>query len=277
MAAVTGCSVALRIGRGARVHPDCRGERPAALAAEPARNADTRRLSVSGPEPGAIGGMTCAVRNSFPGNASAVSSAASLRVHSLGGVHSGPIDRRGPHPGMPSWYSLPGDRRFWGCNTGRVSRTDRQTRRLSTAARWALLVAVLVGLFGMHVLTAEDDSGGHGGLPMIGTSGHPDMTVTAHSPADPMPVVMDAVGTLPRVAAEVSADPGAGGVDHGAMAGCILFLAVGGAVLILLLVRLRDGQKTTELGGFASNAVSDMRRRGPPGRWPRLALCVIRV
>ena len=154
---------------------------------------------------------------------------------------------------------------------------ERQVQLLSTAARLALLAAVLAGLFGMHVLTAEDGSSGHGALPMIGTSGHPDMTVPAHRPADPTPAVKDAVGTLPGIAAELSADPGAGGVDHGAMAGCILFLVVGGAALILLLLRLRGGQWATGLGRFAGIAVSDMRRRGPPGGWPRLALCVIRV
>jgi len=157
-----------------------------------------------------------------------------------------------------------------------VGWAERQVQLLSTAARLALLAAVLAGLFGMHVLTAEDGSSGHGALPMIVTS-HPDMTVPAHSPADPTPVVMDAVGTLPGIAAELSADPGAGGVDHGAMAGCILFLVVGGAALILLLLRLRGGQGATGLGRFAGIAISDMRRRGPPGRWPRLALCVIRV
>ena len=116
-----------------------------------------------------------------------------------------------------------------------VGWAERQARRWSTAARLALLVAVLAGLFGMHVLTAEDGSGRHGGLPMISTSGHADMTVPAPS-ADPMPVVMDAVGSLPGIAAVLSADPGAGGVDHGAMAGCILFLVVGGAALILLIL-----------------------------------------
>ena len=149
-------------------------------------------------------------------------------------------------------------------------------RLLSTAARLALLAAVLAGLFGMHVLTAEDGSSGHDALPMISTSGHPSMT-PAHSPANPMSVVMDAVGSLPGIAAELSADPGAGGVDHGAIAGCILFLVVGGAALVLLLLRLREGHGTTGRGRFALIALSDMRRRGPPGRWPRLSLCVIRV
>jgi hypothetical protein len=80
------------------------------------------------------------------------------------------------------------------------------------------------------------------------------------------------------IAAVTAAGPGSAG-DHGAMAGCILFLAVGAAalILILILLRFRGGPGTSGLGRLAGAAVSDMRRRGPPGRWPRLALCVIRV
>jgi succinoglycan biosynthesis protein ExoA len=56
------------------------------------------------------------------------------------------------------------------------------------------------------------------------------------------------------------------------------FMVVGGAALILLLLlRYRAGSGTAGLGRFVGIAVTDMRRRGPPGRWPRLALCVIRV
>jgi len=182
---------------------------------------------------------------------------------------------RTPNPSTQT--TIPGGGREGRWNTGGVGWTDRQARRLSTAARWTLLAGVLAGLFGMHVLTAEDGSGGHGGLPMISTTGHADMAGPAAPPADSLTVVMDAIGTLPGIAAVLTADPGAGGGDHGAMAGCILFLVVGGAALILLLLRLHDGQGTTGQGRFASIAVSDMRRRGPPGRWPRLALCVIRV
>jgi len=153
--------------------------------------------------------------------------------------------------------------------------TDRQARR---AARRMLLAAVLAGLFGMHVLTAEDGTCQHGALPMIGTSGHADMTGHDPSPADAMPVAMDANGSVAGIGVVVTpADPGSGGDDHGAMACCILFLAVGGAALILLLLRYRNGQGTTGLGRLAGTAVTDLRRRGPPGRWPRLALCVIRV
>ena len=161
-----------------------------------------------------------------------------------------------------------------GWNTGGVGWTDRQGRRLLTAARVTLLGAVLAGLFGMHVLTADGGSGQHGALPMISTTGHADMTGPAPSPAAAMSMV--AVGSLPG-AAVLAVEPGSGGDGHGAMAGCILFLVVGGAALILLLLRYRAGSGTAGLGRFVGIAVTDMRRRGPPGRWPRLALCVIRV
>jgi|GEM_PF-1076349 len=220
--------------------------------------------------------MIRAARNSAAGTGTAARCTDPLRMRPPGGVQHA-LNRRGPHPDLSTPTTIPGGGRDGRWNTGGVGWTDRQLRRLSTAARWALLAGVLAGLFGMHVLTAEDGSGGHGGLPMIGTSGHPDMTVPVQSPADPMPVVMDAIGSLPGTAAVLSADPGAGGGDHGAMAGCILFLVVGGAALTLLLLRLREGQGTTGLGRFASIAVTDMRRRGPPRRWTRLALCVIRV
>jgi len=136
-----------------------------------------------------------------------------------------------------------------------------------------LLGAVLAGLFGMHVLTADGGSGPHGALPMIGTTGHADMTGPAPSPA--AATSMDALDSLPA-AAVLAVDPGSGGDGHGAMTGCILFLVVGGAALILLL-RYRAGSGPAGLGRFVGIAVTDMRRRGPPGRWPRVALCVIRV
>lgn len=219
--------------------------------------------------------MTSTARNGAAGRASRY--ADPMLVCPLGGDRPGADNSRGRHPEPSTPTTIPGGSRVWRWNTGGVGWTDRQVRRLSTAARLTLFAAVLAGLFGMHVLTAEDGSSGHGGLPMINTSGHADMTDSAPSSADAMPVVMDAVGSLPGIAAVMSADPGPGGADHGAMAGCILFLVVGGAALVLLLLRLLDGQGTTGLGRFAGIAVRDMRRRGPPGRWPRLALCVIRV
>ena len=172
--------------------------------------------------------------------------------------------------------ALPGGSRDGRWNTGGVGWIDRPARRLSTAARATLLVAVLAGLFGMHVLTADGGNGGHGALPMIGTAAHDTMTDHRASPATSPPMSMDALGSVPG-AAVPAVDPGSGGDGHGAMAGCILFLVVGGAALILLLLRYRAGSGTAGLGRFVGIAVTDMRRRGPPGRWPRLALCVIRA
>ena len=139
-----------------------------------------------------------------------------------------------------------------------------------------LLAAVLAGLFGMHVLTADGDNGRHGALPMIGTASHDTMTDHHASPTTSPPMSMDALASVPG-AAVLAVHPGPGGDGHGAMAGCILFLVVGGAALILLLLRYRARSGTAGLGRFVGIAVTDMPRRGPPGRWPRLSLCVIRV
>ena len=137
-----------------------------------------------------------------------------------------------------------------------------------------LLAAVLAGLFGMHVLTAEDSgTGDHGTLPMIATSAHDGMTGPDRATTQAVPATTDAAGSG---AVLLPAAPGSGG-DHGPMAGCILFLVIGGAALILALLRHRGAPWTTGLGRLAGVALTDLRRRGPPGAWPRLALCVIRV
>ena len=155
-----------------------------------------------------------------------------------------------------------------------MERTDRRARRRWNAARWVLLAAVLAGLFGMHVLTAEDSgTGAHGALPMIATSAHDGMTVPDRATTQDVPATFDAADSG---AVLLPAAPGSGG-DHGAMAGCILFLVVGGAALILALLRHRGAPWATGLGRLAGIALTDLRRRGPPGAWPRLALCVIRV
>jgi hypothetical protein len=161
-------------------------------------------------------------------------------------------------------------------NTDGVGWTGRQGRRMSTAARLTLLGAVLAGLFGMHVLTADDGSR-HGALPMISTTGHDTMTGHRSAPTTPPPMSMAALDGLPGIAAVLTIDPGSGGDGHGAMAGCILFLVVGGATLILLLLRYHAGSGMAGLGRLVGTVRTDMRRRGPPDRWPRLALCVIRV
>lgn len=126
-------------------------------------------------------------------------------------------------------------------------------------ARWVLLVAVIAGVFGMHVLTAGDGPG-HGMVPVAMASEHHSPAVAAMAePALPGP----SIGGAPS------------GSGHPDMAGCILFL-VGGAVLLLLALARLD-TSNAESDGRAGRRPLDLRRRGPPGRWPRIALNVIRV
>lgn len=109
----------------------------------------------------------------------------------------------------------------------------------------------------------------------VGTSGHGDMNGLSPLAFDSMPMTDAVVG--PGIVTTPTVDPGSGGNDHGAMAECVLFLVAVGVALMLLLLQLRIGQGTAGIGRFAGIAATDIRRRGPPSRWPRLALCVIRV
>jgi hypothetical protein len=143
-----------------------------------------------------------------------------------------------------------------------------------------LLAAVLAGLFGMHVLTSEHGTSRHSMLPMGKIAGH-DVSGGHIAPSvDSVPI--EITGAMPGstpVGVDVQAMPvtPGPGVQHGAMAGCILFLVVGGAALLLALLRHLHGAGSPGIGRLDGTAVTDVRRRGPPGQWPRLALCVIRV
>jgi hypothetical protein len=141
--------------------------------------------------------------------------------------------------------------------------------------RGLLLGAVLAGIFGMHVLTADDGASGHGALPMISTAGH-GMTGGAGTAVTHDPRVVPAPQMSPVAMASVSAADSGSGMTHGGMAACILFLAA--AALILVLLRYRRLTRSTGLGRAARSALTGIRRRGPPGRYrPRIALCVIRT
>lgn len=167
-------------------------------------------------------------------------------------------------------------------DTDRVERTDRRAPTVPTAARLILLAAVLAGLLGMHVLTAEDGASRHGALPMISTAGHDGLTGHDDPTSAGIMPAMAATGDLPAGGALVThstlapTEP-APGDDHGAMAGCILFLVIGGTALILLLLRRRNMSGTTGFGRLVGPVLTEIRRRGPPGCRPRIALCVIRV
>lgn len=154
-----------------------------------------------------------------------------------------------------------------------------------TPARWLLIVSVLAGVFGMHVLGSHDMTAAGGLMLATGQGSHAGSRAAALTVEPGMPTVMngphgahhvvatkDPAGRRPVVE---SAGP-AGGMAHSLMVGCILFL-VGGAGLVLLtlmLARHPDGR-----GGSArSGSLRDDRGRGPPapGR-PRFSLCVLRV
>jgi hypothetical protein len=173
-----------------------------------------------------------------------------------------------------------------------------------SARRWVLLVAVLAGLFGMHVLTAESTTGGHGALPTMtelvhashGSSvgGHAvplssgsDVEHAAASTAPTEPVSAEPSGAGVRSAATVSAmasvvvtaqEQGGVPAGHAGLGGCILFLVIGGAVLLLMLLSGRAWPGGAGAPLAALTGWGRWRRRGPPGRdRPRVALCVIRV
>lgn len=176
------------------------------------------------------------------------------------------------------WRLGPGDREG---NTEAVGRDGhhqvhpRITPRLLT--QWLLPAAVLAGLFGMHVLTVEDSTGGHGALPQFTMTGH---GVTGADTAVPAAVsaAVDGQAGLPGLVAAVlrSAADGMGG--HGDLGSCILFLVVGGAALLLAWLAARRATQTASTTRPAGVTRSQVRRRGPPGRYrPRVALCVIRT
>lgn len=123
-----------------------------------------------------------------------------------------------------------------------------------------LLLAVIAGVFGMHALTPGDGSG-HWMLPATAmAAGHHD----APGSAEAAPVGPTAAPLPPAF-------------GHGDMAGCILFLVVGGALLLLALALAQPGAAARDLARRAAGLLLDLRRRGPPDGWPRVALSVIRV
>jgi hypothetical protein len=150
---------------------------------------------------------------------------------------------------------------------------------LRVAARWVLLAAVLAGIFGMHVLTAGDDAGGHGALPMVGMLGHHGMITDTPALTSDVAVTISvpAAAALPgAVAAVLRSADGSGG--DGVMAGCILFLVVGAAALLLALLISRRATRAAGTAGLGGLTLTDLMRRGPPIRYrPRVALCVIRI
>ncbi|GGM09742.1 hypothetical protein GCM10011594_32050 [Nakamurella endophytica] len=149
-----------------------------------------------------------------------------------------------------------------------------------------LLLAVLAGLFGMHVLTAESSSGGHGALPTAsGAGAHSANQAGGHDSAADHAVaaltgslVEPAGMTRAAGAAAEAPDPAGMPEGHGGLSGCILFMVIGGALVLLVLLSGRAWPAASGAWSATWTARWQVRRRGPPGRdRPRVALCVIRV
>lgn len=180
-----------------------------------------------------------------------------------------------------------------GWNTDLVAAGERRggAGRSLAPARWVLLLAVLAGLFGMHVLTAESSSGGHGALPTAAGAGehsashsgghdsatdHADPALTGSLP-EPAEMAMGTTWAAGAAAAEAP-DPGGMPEGHGGLSGCILFMVIGGALVLLVLLSARAWPAAFAAWSATWTAWGQVRRRGPPGRdRPRVALCVIRV
>lgn len=142
--------------------------------------------------------------------------------------------------------------------------------------RIAVLAAVLVGLLGMHVLTAGHDAG-HGALPAP-AAGHASVMHSGSSPAagaNPMDAVDAAVQPGHPAQLVTAAPPMGMGTDTGAA--CVLFLSFGAALIGLMLLRRRVPGPTPDQGLWLRQMLMSLQRRGPPSSPPHSTLCVIRV
>ena len=92
------------------------------------------------------------------------------------------------------------------------------------------------------------------------------------TPAAAAATAADPPAWLPATAVALPPMAGPGG-----MTACVLFLAVGGAVLILSALARRAASAGTEPAGAGGGLVGEFHRRGPPIPLSHLVLQVIRV
>ena len=141
-----------------------------------------------------------------------------------------------------------------------------------TLGRWVLLLAVIAGVLGMQVLTAGDGPG-HDMLPTPAPAADHDGHLGMAQPA-----AESSLRSMPEPSLiEPLAAPQPSGFEHGDVAGCVLFLVIGGALLLLALALARAGGGRDDRDRRAAGLLLDLRRRGPPDGWPRVALGVLRV
>lgn len=147
--------------------------------------------------------------------------------------------------------------------------------RRRAATHWALLLAVIAGILGMHILTSGNGAGaGHGAMSMPAASAHemsaPEPTTQTATTA----TAPDAGPSAWRTATAGALPPMSG---HGEMTACVLFLAVGGALLMLSALARHAGPAGAGPGGSGGRLLGALRRRGPPIAPTHLSLQVIRV
>ena len=137
---------------------------------------------------------------------------------------------------------------------------------LRVLARWVLLGAIVVAVFALHGLTAENDE--HA-VPVVSSSAS---AVTA--PFDAGSPDHGAAAWAGSAVLHGVEQPDGGG-DWLLAAGCVLFLVVGSAVaLVLALLRRRAPESALSV----SRRWPGDGRGAPPGPGaPRLALCVSRI
>ena len=142
----------------------------------------------------------------------------------------------------------------------RVVLSSDRTSAQRRGRLWLLLGVVLIALLAVHALSAHDAAGDHRTVSSVGA-------VTGGGLQAGGDTATADVGSH----ASFSAAPNSPAGDvHAIVAGCLFLLA---AAVILLLTRLREtGRRPSAVFTARSG-----RRRGPPKRSVRLALCVERI
>lgn len=125
---------------------------------------------------------------------------------------------------------------------------------------WLLLGVALIALLAVHALSAHDAAGDHRTVSSAG----------AVAGGQLQPGGGTATADLGSPASFSAAPTSPAGDVHAIVAGCLFLLA---AAVVLLLTRLRETGRRPSVVFTARSG----RRRGPPKRSVRLALCVERI
>ncbi|WP_146099383.1 hypothetical protein [Kineococcus xinjiangensis] len=157
-----------------------------------------------------------------------------------------------------------------------MRRPGRGASPLPVLLRPLLLVVVVAGLLGMHVLAGGHGSAEHGsGLRVTATASasHPH-AAAQHGTTSPLAAPSGAPVPLEHVVAggQDADDAPPGTVE------CFLFLAAAGLALLAALRRVALRPAAFVLVVPGSVWRPSLRHRGPPPwAWPRFALCVLRT